>query len=515
MSSALAMSAGAVKHRGFITVSIMLATVMQTLDTTIANVALPHMQGSLSAAQDQISWVLTSYIVAAAVATPLTGWLAGRFGRKRILLISVFGFTVTSLLCGAATSLPQIVIFRLLQGVFGASLAPTAQSVLLDINPREKHGSAMAVYGAGIMIGPILGPTLGGWLTEAYNWRWVFYINLPVGILAFLGISVFMTEMTQSRARPFDFFGFAMLSLAIGALQMMLDRGQQKDWFGSTEIWVEFGLTIAALWVFLVHAATAGHPFISPALFKDRNFFAGVVLMFIMGVLLYGTMALSPPMLQDLMNYPVITTGYILAPRGVGTMVAMLMVGRLLGRVDVRLVLLTGLVLMALSLRGMEEFSLDMGMAPVLLTGIGQGIGLGFLFVPLSTAAFATLAPHLRMEGTSFFSLLRNLGGSFGISIVENVLVHGIQANHSALAERVSPYNPMLHLPGIARFWNLDTRAGLAAIDAEINRQAAMVAYVDDFKLMMVVTLLMIPLLPLISRRQRPPAAPEEIALQE
>jgi DHA2 family multidrug resistance protein len=510
-----ALPSGVVKHRGLITVSIMLATVMQTIDTTIANVALPHMQGSLSAAQDQISWVLTSYIVAAAVATPMTGWLAGRFGRKRTLTVSVVGFTVASLLCGAAVSLPQIVVFRLLQGLFGASLAPMAQSVLLDINPREKHGSAMAIYGAGIMVGPILGPTLGGWLTDTYNWRWVFYINLPIGILAFLGITAFMTETAQSQRRPFDFFGFAMLGLAIGALQMMLDRGEQKDWFGSTEIWIEFGVTVCALWVFLVHFATSENPFVSPSLFKDRNFVAGVILMFIMGILLYGTMALSPTLLQQLMNYPVITTGLILAPRGVGTVAAMLVVGKLSGKVDVRLVLLFGLLVMAGSLYAMEGFSLDMGMSLVLITGIGQGLGMGFLFVPLSTAAFATLPPHLRTEGTSFFSLLRNLGGSFGISIVENVLVRSIQANHASLAQHVTPYNPMLRLPNVARLWDIGTTRGLAALDAEVNRQAAMISYIDDFKLMMIVTLLMIPFLPLLSKPQRAKVSPQEMIVHD
>jgi DHA2 family multidrug resistance protein len=510
MNPAPGVAGGPVKHRALITVSIMLATVMQTLDTTIANVALPHMQGSLSAAQDQISWVLTSYIVAAAVATPLTGWLSARFGRKRILLISITGFTIASMLCGAANTLPQIVLFRLMQGVFGASLAPTAQSVLLDINPREKHGSAMAIYGAGIMIGPILGPTLGGWLTDAYDWRWVFYINLPIGVLAFLGTSAFLPESVKNLSRPFDFFGFAMLSLGIGALQMMLDRGEQKDWFGSTEIWVELGLTIGALWVFIVHAATSDHPFVSPALFKDRNFVAGTLLIFIMGILLYGTMALSPALLQDLMNYPVITAGLVLAPRGVGTMVGMLIVGKLSGKVDVRFVLLFGLLLMAASLYGMEGFSLQMGMSPMLITGIVQGFGMGFLFVPLSTAAFGTLPPALRTEGTSFFSLLRNLGGSFGISIVENVLVRSIQANHSSLAQHASPYNPMLRLPNVARIWDLGTTKGLAALDMEINRQAAMISYIDDFKLMTVITLGMVPLLLLLGKRQRTPTAPSE-----
>ncbi len=304
--------APASKGRTLVTICVMLATIMQALDTSIANVALPHMQGSLQATQDQIAWVLTSYIVAAAIATPLTGWLAGRFGRKRLFLACVLGFTVASLLCGIAETLAQMVFYRLMQGVFGAALIPLSQATLLDVYPRERHGSAMAIWGSGIVVAPILGPTLGGWLTDTYTWRWVFYINLPVGILTIVGIWFFVAETATDRDRPFDFFGFATLSLCIGALQMMLDRGETNDWFGSTETWIELGLCITGLWVFLVHAATAEHPFISLALFKDRNFVAGSMLMFLIGILLYGTLALLPPLLQDLMNYPVVTTGLVL-----------------------------------------------------------------------------------------------------------------------------------------------------------------------------------------------------------
>ncbi len=489
---------GKVAHRGLITLSIMLATIMQALDTSIANVALPHMQGSLSAAQDQIAWVLTSYIVAAAVATPLTGWLAGRYGRKRVFLASIAGFTVTSLLCGIAGSLTQIVLYRLMQGVFGAALVPLSQAILLDINPREKHGQAMAIWGAGIMVAPILGPTLGGWLTDTYNWRWVFYINLPVGILAYLGVWFAVAETPLDRDRPFDFFGFAMLSLGVGALQLMLDRGQQKDWFGSREIWIELGLTMAGFWVFIVHAATAAHPFVRLALFKDRNFVAGSVLMFIVGILLYATIALLPTMLQDLMNYPVVTTGNTLAPRGIGTLFAMLFVGRLSGKVDFRLLLLFGFGLTAYSLWQMSAYSPEMDVWPIITASIVQGFGLGFVWVPLSTVTFATLAPALRTEASAFYSLVRNGGGSIGIAVAETVLARSVQANHAVLAQYATPYNDMLKLPNVQSLWNLHSTAGLAALNAEINRQAAMIAYLQDFKMLMVITLAMIPLLLLL-----------------
>jgi len=498
---------GAVKHRGAITVSIMLATIMQALDSTIANVALPHMQGSLSAASDTITWVLTSYIIAAAIMTPMAGWLSGRFGRKQVFLVAVAGFTVASMLCGTAESLAQMVIWRLLQGVFGAALVPLSQSVLLDINPREKHGSAMAIWGAGIMVGPILGPMLGGWLTDEYNWRWVFYINLPVGILAFLGIMAFLPRAGRDADRPFDFFGFAMLSLGIGALQMMLDRGELKDWFGSTEILIEGALAVGGLYVFLAHSLTAEHPFLQPALFKDRNFVAGLVLIFIVGIILLATLALLPPMLQNLMNYPVVTTGIVTAPRGLGTLLAMLAVGRLVNRVDSRLLMFTGLALTAYSLYEMMGYSLQMGEGPIVWAGIVQGLGLGFIFVPLSAVTFATLPSEFRTEAAGIYSLLRNVGSSTGISIVQTVLTQNTQINHAAIAEHVTRYNPLLHFPQIEKFWDVHTTAGLAALDHEITRQAAMIGYINDFKLMMIITLAAIPMLLLVRRPARRPAA--------
>ena len=342
----------------------MLATIMQILDTTIANVALPSMQGSLNAAQDTITWVLTSYIVAAAIATPLTGWLSDQIGRKRLFLICIAGFTVASMLCGIATSLEEMVLFRVAQGAFGAALVPLSQAVLLDINPRERHGQAMAIWGAGLMVGPIAGPTLGGWLTDTFNWRWAFYVNLPVGIVALLGVLIFLPE-TKLRARRFDLVGFALLSLAVGALQMMLDRGEQLDWFSSTEILLETGLDASpALWMFVVHIVTAKEPFIELAMLKDRNFAIGLIFIFTIGIILLATMALLPPMLQNILGYPVITSGLVLAPRGVGTMISMILVGRLVQKVDARLLILAGLLLTAYSLWEMTGFSPEMGAQP-------------------------------------------------------------------------------------------------------------------------------------------------------
>ena len=504
--------AAAVANRGWITVSIMLATFMQGVDTTIANVALPHMQGSMSASQDQIAWVVTSYIVAAAIMTPLTGWLAGRFGVKYVFFISVVGFTISSILCGAATSLAQIVLYRLLQGVCGAALVPLSQAVLLQINPPERHARAMAVWGMGVIIGPIIGPALGGWLTDNYSWRSVFYINVPFGILAALGILIFIRETRHGRREAFDWFGFATLSLAIGALQMLLDRGQLKDWFGSTEIWIEATIAALAFYLFIVHTATATErSFLNRDLLKDANCTVGTLMMFLIGVPLYGTMTLLPTMLQDLLNYPVVTTGLVTAPRGFGTMIAMILVARLASHIDTRLIIMAGLVVTAVAMWQMTGFSLYMGMGPIITTGVLQGFGLGFVFTPLSIITFSTLPRPMLTQGTAIFSLMRNIGGSVGISIVEALLAQNTQIVHSRLVERLRPDNP-LAWGSLKAPYSLTDPSGVAALNAEATRQAAMVAYIDDFMLMMILIVIGLPLL-LLLRRPRSAAQGSAVAL--
>jgi DHA2 family multidrug resistance protein len=491
-------------NRVAITASIMLATFMQGVDTTIANVALPHMQGSMSASQDQIAWVVTSYIVACAIMTPLTGWLAGRLGIKWVFFVSVVGFTIASALCGAANSLAQLVIYRLLQGACGAALVPLSQAVLLQINPPERHAQAMAVWGMGVILGPIIGPALGGWLTNDYNWRWVFYINVPVGVLAGAGILIFIRESRRAHREAFDFFGFVTLSLAIGAFQMLLDRGELKDWFGSLEIWIEATIAALALYLFVVHTATATErSFLNRDLLRDTNCMTGTLLMFLVGIPLYGTMTLLPTMLQNLMNYPVVTTGMVTAPRGIGTMLAMIIVARLNGRIDVRLIILTGMLLTTAAMWQMTGFSLQMGMAPIVWSGLLQGIGLGFVFTPLSTATFSTLPRNLLTQGTAIFSLMRNVGGSVGISSVVALLSENTQVVHSRLMEHLRPDNPLAQAPYLAAPYSLTEPTGVAALNAEATRQATMIAYLDDFKLMMMIMVMSLPLL-LLLRKANP-----------
>lgn len=482
------------QNRVMITLSVMLATIMQALDTTIANVALPHMQGSMGATQDQISWVLTSYIVAAAIFMPLTGLLSARFGRRRVFIWSVVGFTLTSMLCGAAQSLNQIVLFRLLQGVFGASLVPLSQAVLLDTFPREKHGPAMAMWGVGVMLGPILGPTLGGLLTEYYDWRWVFYINLPFGLLAWFGLVRFVPETELNKSRRFDITGFLLLAISIGALQMMLDRGELQDWFHSREIIAEGILAVLALYLFVVHIFTKDHPFIEPGLFKDRNFSVGLVFIFLIGIILLATMALLPPFMQSLMGYPVVDVGYLLAPRGVGTMIAMMAVGRLSGKVDMRYLILLGLMLISYSLWEMTLFTADVTPSLIISTGVVQGFGLGFVFVPLSTVSFSTLAAHYRNEGTSLFSLLRNIGSSIGISIVMTLFAQSTQKNHAVFSEFYSHDNMAFQQALNENLYHTQTM-GLALVNKQVTEQAMTLAYLQDFRFMMWITLAAIPLL--------------------
>jgi DHA2 family multidrug resistance protein len=496
-----------IPHRGMITVSIMLATIMQALDTTIANVALPHMQGALQSSQDQISWVLTSYIVAAAIATPLTGWLCSAFGRRRVFLIAVAGFTVASALCGMADNIFEIVGARLLQGLFGAALVPLSQAVLLDINPKEKIGQAMAIWGAGIMIGPILGPMLGGWLTENASWRWVFYINLPVGVLAFYGIARYLPESRPAGVK-LDLFGFATLSIAIGLLQMFLDRGEQLDWFDSAEIRVEAIGALIAFAFFAAHTFTAiGTSFFDRRLLKDANFVTGLLFAFIVGMVLYATMALLPTLLQGLLGYPVVYTGMVMAPRGIGTMVAMLMVGRMLHFIDARAIMALGFTLTAIALWMMTGMTLDMNSHIIISSGIIQGLGIGFTFVPLSAVAFATLAPALRNDGTPIFSLLRNIGSSVGISIVQAMLTSGTARAHAELATDITAGN--LGFQALPAAVNPATGAGLAVINGLVDRQAAMMAYLDDFRFMLALTVVSMPLLLLIRKARPAPKKPD------
>jgi DHA2 family multidrug resistance protein len=482
-----------VPYRALITICAMLATLMQSLDSTIANVALPYMQGSLSASSDQITWVLTSYITAAAIMTAPVGWISARFGLKRLFLISMMGFTVASMLCGIAETLPEMVAFRLLQGVFGAALVPLSQSTMLNIYPPEQRGSAMAIWGMGVMVGPILGPTLGGYLTELYNWRWVFFVNLPFGILATAGMAAFLPDTESKAGMKFDWLGFGVFAVGIAAFQLMLDRGETQDWFGSTEIIIEAVVAALGLYLFVVHMFFAEKPFITPAVFKDRNMSAGLLVMFAVGMVLLAVSALLAPWLQDLGGYPVETAGIVMAPRGIGTMAAMMIAGRLSNKVDARLLMAFGILLLAWSLYRMTSWTPAVSQTTMMVNTMLQGAGLGFVFIPLQVIAFATLDTSLRTEGTALLSLLRNLGSAIGISITGAMVTRNEQVEHSILSGFVTPLNRAFE--GAASALSPVTAQGAQMLDAIVNRQAEIIAYNNDWKLMMLLALPMLPLL--------------------
>jgi DHA2 family multidrug resistance protein len=487
-----------VRHRGLLTFAITLGPLMQVLDSSIMSVALRHMQGTLSAAQDQIAWVLTSYLVAVAIMTPLSGVLSSKFGRKRVFLVSIAGFIIASMLSGMSDSLTEILIYRFIQGFFGAALVPVSQSMMLDIYPREDFGVAMAWWGVGIMFGPVFGPTLGGYITEYYSWRWVFYLNLPVGVLAFMMISILAPE-TRDSDRPFGYLGFLALALGMVCLQLMLDRGERLDWFTSTEIVILAALAGLGFYWFAINTATSRRPFIDAAVLRDKNFVLGLLIKALFGAVLIGMLALIPPFLQNLAGYPVITTGLVMAPRGIATMAAALIAGRLVKRIDPRHLIAFGMVVTALTTWQMSTFTPDVGPAEVFTVNFIQGIGFGFFFVPLSTVTFSTLAQSHRNVGTSFYALSSNVGKGIGVSILVAYLVRNSQANHSALVEYATPFNQALgHVP-LPETWSFIHPQGLAAFNAVIAKQASLIAYVNDFRALALVILISAPLVYLMN----------------
>ena len=491
IGAAAALSPGA--RRALLTICTMTATIMQALDTTIANVALPYMQGSLSASLDQISWVLTSYIVAAAVMTAPVGWLSDRFGRKKLFIVCVGGFTIASLLCALSQSIEQIVAFRLLQGMCGAALVPLSQSVMLDAYPLEQRGQAMGIWGVGVMLGLIMGPTLGGWLTENYSWHWVFLVNLPVGVLTVLGLLVFMDETKRQAHLKFDWFGFLALAAGIVGMQLMLDRGEQLGWFGSPEIVAELIISVAGFYYFFAHSLTTPEPFVRFAIFRDRNFLVGCFFMLIMGLMLFSSMALSAPFIQNVLGYPIETTGWVLASRGLGTLFGMLLIGRLLRMFEARWLILIGLTLTALTMYQMTGFTTDTSARTIVIIGLVQGFGMGFVFIPLSTVAFLTLEPRYRTDGTSMLTLVRNVASSAGISVVIANLTNMTTTFRSHLAEHISPFNDALQQMDVARWLDLATDQGRALADQMITLQAVIMAYANDFMLLTLICVLSIP----------------------
>ncbi|MCB2048983.1 MAG: DHA2 family efflux MFS transporter permease subunit [Novosphingobium sp.] len=483
---------------------LMLASLMQVIDTTIANVALPHVQSSLGATTDSVTWVLTSYMIAAAVATPVTGWLAERIGARPLFIGGVAVFVVASMLCGAAQNIQQIVIFRIFQGIAGAFLPPLSQSFMLDTTKPSRHPYIMSVWSGTVMIGPIMGPVLGGWLTENWNWRFVFYINLPIGLISLFLLIAFLPNRPKTKRR-FDMFGFAWLALALASIQLMLDRGNHADWFDSLEIWIYAGLAISAAWITAVHFRTTANPLLDMTLFKDRNYVIAFAVMISLSVMVFSTMALVPPMLQHLQGYTVIGTGIALMPRGVGTIISTQLGAWLMRKgVDIRFTMASGVLVSAWSLWMMAHWSLDVDMWHIVLAGFLQGLGTGVVFIPINIVAFSNLKPSQRTDASSMMNLTRSLGSSFGVSLATVTLAHNMQVSHSDLASNITAQSGggLIDFSTIDRYQALG-EAGLAMINAEVTRQASMVAYIDDFYMMFWLTIISVPLMLLIKPEKK------------
>lgn len=475
-----------------ITLSALMSVMMVTIDGTIAIIALPRIQSSLAASSEQIAWVLTSYLVAGAIATPLSGWLADRFGRIRVMAVSVFFFTISSIGCGLSANLEMLVMMRFLQGASGASLVPLSQVLLLDINPPEKHGPAIALFGIGTLFGPMIGPTLGGWLTENISWRAIFLINAPVGIIAFIGLTVFAKETARRIAQAFDLKGFVAVSIALTAFQLMLDRGQMLDWFSSTEICVEAAVAATFGYVAVVHMLTTRHPFVKPAIFKDRNFLIGALLSVLVGILLNGVIPIVTSMMQHLLGYPVMLAGVLALPRAIGNIVTVLVVGHLVARIDARFLIFTGMLMLIASLHILTTLSLDARQDQLAWVAFLQGCGSGLLFLPLTLVVFATLPEEFRNEGSTLFALIRNVAGAGGISVIQAMTVRDTAMVQSRLVESVRPDNPALAWT-MPDFDVLDT-ASVGGMMGQIIRQAEMVAYVDSFRGVMALAVILAPL---------------------
>ncbi len=487
-------------RRRLITLGIVLTTLMTSIDGTIANTVLPQIRSSVSASQDEILWVLTSFILASTVVTPAIGWLERRFGRRNLLLGALVGFTVSSVLCGIATGIVELVGYRLLQGATAAVFIPLSQAILLDINPPKDHARAMSLWGMGAVLGPIIGPILGGVLTDQLNWRWVFFINIPIAFFGFLILAATLPKRIRRDQQKFDGFGFMTLLVGLISMQLVLDRGPGQDWFSSAEIWSYLGLSLLGMHLFFVHIFTARNPIIHPSILADRNYLLGSGMILLIGVLMFAGMAVLPSLMQGLLGYPVLTAGLTQATRGAGTFISMFLVGRLSGKVDNRLIILVGISLTGVSYYLMSGFSLEMDQTPILISGLFQGLGLGLIFVPLMGIAFMTIRPTLRTEAASFYTLIRNIGSSVGISVVGALQISNSETVRQQLQEHATPDNANLaiNMPGI----DLNTASGQAVMEGLIRRQSALVAYVDSFHMLFLMCVAIIPLLFLLRTKR-------------
>ena len=490
--------AGSGFARSMVTLAAMTATTVVILDMTIASIALPHMQGGLGASQDQIAWVMTTYFVCQSVSTACTGRIAERLGRKRTFIFSLGGFMFFSVMSGSATSLEEILIYRACQGALSAPVIPISQALMLDNYPRERHGHALALWGTGVMFAPVMGPVVGGFLTEHYGWSTIFFIGIPFALIGMVVSIVYIRETEAGAARRFDLFGFLALACALASMQLMLDRGELKGWFESPEIVIEATLVVLGLYIFVVHSLTTDNPFISPGILADRNLVLGLLFMFLLGVCVLALNVILPMFLQLLRGLPVLTAGLVMAPRGLGTAISLLTAGWMVRRIDGRAVAALGFACVAVSSYGLSTFSADVELMDVTVAAFINGLGIGFVWVPLTVIAFETLPPRYRTEASTLTSLARNYGSGVGVSVVVAILVRTRSVSYGELAERVHPFSEGAQAPYLPQLWDLRSEAGRLALDGEILRQAQAIGFSNDFYVLSIASIVTIPLLALL-----------------
>jgi DHA2 family multidrug resistance protein len=506
-----------------VALSVMLATFMVVLDSSIANVALPHLAGNLSASTDESTWVLTSYLVSNGIMLPASGWLARRIGRKRLLILSILTFTAASMLCGISLSMPMLIVARILQGAGGGGMQPLAQSILLESFPPQQHGKAMAAYGVGIVVAPVIGPTLGGWITDSYSWRWIFYINLPVGLLALFMANLYIWDppyLRQTRRVAIDAVGFGLMTLWLGAMQLVLDKGQEADWFEATWIrWVT-AVSVAAFLRFVARELLHRDPIVQLRALANRNFCVGTIITGLYGILLYGVTALMPLFLQTLLGYSALDSGLAVSPRGLGSMISMIVVGALVNRIDGRILLACGFGIFGYSALVLSHLNLGIAMGSVALPNFINGFAGGFVFVPLTTLAMGLLRKQEIGNAAGIYNLIRNIGGSIGIAALTAFLVRGSQTHQNYLGAHLTPGDATAGatVAGLtARFSVLGAdpatahREALGALYGSLQQQSAVLAYADNFRLMGYLSLLCIPLVLLLARPSREAASPAQV----
>ena len=490
-------------RRYIVLATVSSATMLYAMAITIANVVLPQMRGALSATPDQVAWVITFNLVATAVVTPISGWLSNRFGRRRIMLIGTFGFTTTSVLCGLADSLEVLVLYRILQGAFGAPLVPISQAIILDTFPREKHALATALWGVGVVTGPIIGPTFGGFIAEEYSWRWVFFMIVPFGVMTFVSIWAFIKKRPNRPPGPaMDWLGFLALAAALAAFQFMFDRGERNDWFDSPETIIECTIGFLAMYIFLVHISTAKNPFIRPGLFLNRNYCLGLVMAFFFGMINFVPLVLMPSMLQDLRGYPDSTIGVLLAIRGAGNMLSFLLVIRM-AQWNVHATLTFGFLCQAVSGYAISQFDMNATYFDIAWTGALQGLGIGMSWVPLTLIMFSTVKPEFLDDASAIFHMLRNFGSSLFISVSVAVVIHSTYINGLELGLALNEYSKLLTLPWVTGILDLSTVQGLSAASAEVKRQAATIGFINAFRIYAIVAIIPLPLI-WLARKPKP-----------